>query len=149
MNTQLRFAINRRYHFQSKNQAGGDVGQDEWCVDLQPPRFEGEYHQIRTYEADCEKTAFQPGRGKYEFTRMPFGLRNASTTTQRLTDKFLECLNEDEIQVYMNDIIVFSRSKQENGRRLEQLHQRFEEFRLKFYDLTEISVVHIDRIFSR
>ncbi|KAL1140965.1 hypothetical protein AAG570_000891 [Ranatra chinensis] len=79
------------------------------------------YHQIRMHEADCEKTAFQFGRGKYEFTRMPFGLRNAPTTFQRLMDEFLEGLNEDAIQVYVDDIIVFSRSEQEHGRHLGQL----------------------------
>ncbi|KAL1139239.1 hypothetical protein AAG570_006225 [Ranatra chinensis] len=89
------------------------------------------YHQIRMHEADCEKTAFQFGRGKYEFTRMPFGLRNAPTTFQRLMDEFLEGLNEDAIQVYMDDIIVFSRSEQEHGRHLRQLLHRLKEFGLK------------------
>ncbi|KAL1129493.1 hypothetical protein AAG570_012438 [Ranatra chinensis] len=89
------------------------------------------YHQIRMHEADCEKTAFQFGRGKYEFTRMPFGLRNAPTTFQRLMDEFLEGLNEDAIQIYMDDIIVFSRSEQEHGRHLGQLLQRLKEFGLK------------------
>ncbi|KAL1114912.1 hypothetical protein AAG570_007736 [Ranatra chinensis] len=72
-------------------------------------------HQIRMHEADCEKTAFQFGRGKYEFTRMPFGSKNAPTF-KRLMDKFLEGLNEDAIQIYMDDIIRFSRSEQEHGR---------------------------------
>ncbi|KAL1130339.1 hypothetical protein AAG570_013277 [Ranatra chinensis] len=89
------------------------------------------YHQIRMHEADCEKTAFQFGRGKYEFTRMPFGLRNAPTTFQRLMDEFLEGLNEDAIQVYMDDIIVFSRSEQEHGRHLGRLLHRLKEFGLK------------------
>ncbi|KAL1116341.1 hypothetical protein AAG570_005836 [Ranatra chinensis] len=47
------------------------------------------YHQIRMHEADCEKS-LQFGKGKYEFTRMPFGLRNAPTTFQHLMDEFLE-----------------------------------------------------------
>ncbi|KAL1130401.1 hypothetical protein AAG570_013339 [Ranatra chinensis] len=83
------------------------------------------------HEADCEKTAFQFGRGKNEFTRMPFGLRNAPTTFLRLMDEFLEGLNEDAIQIYMDDIIVFSRSEQEHGRHLGQLLQRPKEFGLK------------------
>ncbi|KAL1139120.1 hypothetical protein AAG570_009180 [Ranatra chinensis] len=64
------------------------------------------YHQIRMPETYCENTAFQFGRGKYEFTRMPFDLRNAPTTFQCLTDEFLEGLNKDGIQIYMDDIIV-------------------------------------------
>ncbi|KAL1130399.1 hypothetical protein AAG570_013337 [Ranatra chinensis] len=89
------------------------------------------YHQIRMHEANCKKTAFQFGRGKYEFTRMPFGLRNVPTTFQRLMDEFLEGLNEDAIQVYMDDIIIFSRSEQEHGRHLRQLLHRLKEFGLK------------------
>ncbi|KAL1123623.1 hypothetical protein AAG570_002699 [Ranatra chinensis] len=47
------------------------------------------YRQIRMHEAGCEKTAFQFGRGKCEFTPMPFGLRIAPTMFQRLIDEFL------------------------------------------------------------
>ncbi|KAL1140037.1 hypothetical protein AAG570_007014 [Ranatra chinensis] len=89
------------------------------------------YHQIRMHEADCEKTAFQFERGNYEFTRMPFGLKNAPTTFQRLMDEFLEGLDEGAIQVYMDDIIVFSRSEQEHGEHLVQLLRRLKEFGLK------------------
>ncbi|KAL1138567.1 hypothetical protein AAG570_008630 [Ranatra chinensis] len=46
-------------------------------------------------------------------------------------DQFLEGLDEDAIQIYMDDIIVFSRSEQEHGRHLEQLLHRFKEFGLK------------------
>ncbi|KAL1123671.1 hypothetical protein AAG570_001444 [Ranatra chinensis] len=91
----------------------------------------GGYIQIRINESDCEKTAFQFERGDYEFTRMPFGLKNAPTTFQRLMDEFLEGLDEGAIQVYMDDIIVFSRSEQEHSERLVQLLGRLKEFGLK------------------
>ncbi|KAL1116688.1 hypothetical protein AAG570_005160 [Ranatra chinensis] len=71
------------------------------------------YHQIRMHEADCEKTAFQFETGNYKFTRMPFRLKNAPTTFQRLMDEFLEGLEKGTIQVFMDNIIVFSRSEQE------------------------------------
>ncbi|KAL1132845.1 hypothetical protein AAG570_010797 [Ranatra chinensis] len=89
------------------------------------------HHQIRMHEADCEKTAFQFERGNYEFTRMPFGLKNAPATFQRLMDEFLEGLDEGAIQVYMDDIIVFSRSEQEHDEHLVQLLRRLKEFGLK------------------
>ncbi|KAL1109908.1 hypothetical protein AAG570_014142 [Ranatra chinensis] len=90
--------------------------------------LKAEYHQIRMHEADCEKTVWER---EYEFTRMPFGLRNAPTTFQGLIDKFLEGLNDDAIQVYMDDIIVFSRSEEEHERHLGQLLHRLKEFGLK------------------
>ncbi|KAL1130220.1 hypothetical protein AAG570_013158 [Ranatra chinensis] len=82
------------------------------------------YHQIRMHEAGCEKTAFQFERGNYELIRMPFGLKNAPTTIQRLMDEFLEGLDEEAIQVYTDDIIVFSRSEQEHGEHHVQLLRR-------------------------
>nr|GEY83552.1 reverse transcriptase domain-containing protein [Tanacetum cinerariifolium] len=45
------------------------------------------YHQIQLAEADEEKTAFHTGHGVYCYTKMPFGLKNAGATYQRLMDK--------------------------------------------------------------
>ncbi|KAL1140844.1 hypothetical protein AAG570_000772 [Ranatra chinensis] len=63
------------------------------------------YHQIRTHPGDIEKTAFQFEWGKYEYLRMPFGLKTAPTIFQRLKDKFLQGLDPDAIQIYMDHII--------------------------------------------
>nr|GEW90377.1 reverse transcriptase domain-containing protein [Tanacetum cinerariifolium] len=48
------------------------------------------YHQIQLAEADEEKTAFHTGQGVYCYTKMPFGLKNAGATYQRLMDKAFE-----------------------------------------------------------
>ena len=89
------------------------------------------YHQIRMNERDIEKTAFQFGRGKFEFLRMPFGLKNAPSTFQRLIDEFLLGLDEKAVQAYMDDIIVFSKTREEHKRHLGQVQQRLKEFKLR------------------
>nr|GEZ89412.1 reverse transcriptase domain-containing protein [Tanacetum cinerariifolium] len=48
------------------------------------------YHQIQLAKADKEKTAFHTGQGVYCYTKMPFGLKNAGATYQRLMDKTFE-----------------------------------------------------------
>nr|GFA63971.1 reverse transcriptase domain-containing protein [Tanacetum cinerariifolium] len=48
------------------------------------------YHQIQLAEADEEKTTFHTGQGVYCYTKMPFGLKNAGATYQRLMDKAFE-----------------------------------------------------------
>ncbi|KAL1130113.1 hypothetical protein AAG570_013052 [Ranatra chinensis] len=77
------------------------------------------YHQIMMEPRDIEKTAFQFERGKYEFTRMPFGLKNAPTTFQKMIDEFLVGLSEDFIQAYMDDLIIFSKTLKEHENHLE------------------------------
>jgi hypothetical protein len=77
------------------------------------------YHQIRMSGLDKEKTAFQFGRGKFEFVRMPFGLKNAPMTFQRLMDEFLLGLDERAVQAYMDDIIVFSASREQHQTHLK------------------------------
>ncbi|KAL1140054.1 hypothetical protein AAG570_007031 [Ranatra chinensis] len=87
--------------------------------------------QIRMHRGDVEKTTFQFERGKYEYLRMPFGLKTAQMTFQRLMDKFVEGLDPNAIQIYMDDIIVFSRSVEEHGTHLGQLLCRLQEFGLR------------------
>ncbi|GFX71261.1 hypothetical protein TNCV_3410311 [Trichonephila clavipes] len=52
------------------------------------------YHQVKAADVDQEKTAFICPLGTYRYLRMPFGLRNAPTTFQRLIDKFRSGLKD-------------------------------------------------------
>lgn len=89
------------------------------------------FHQIQLDEEDREKTAFSVNSGKYEFTRMPFGLKNAPATFQRVMD----CILRDFIGVccfvYMDDIIIFSTSMEQHKLHLDTILKRLKEAGLK------------------
>jgi hypothetical protein len=77
------------------------------------------------------KTAFNVENGHYDFVRMPFGLKNAPATFQRVMDNVLKELQEKICCVYMDDIIVFSTSLQEHISNLKLIFKRLREYRLK------------------
>ena len=80
------------------------------------------YWQIEIEEVDKPKTAFVCEFGQYEFNRMPFGLTNAPATFQRLMNKILKPVLYISTLVYLDDIIVFSKSIDEH---IEALHTVF------------------------
>lgn len=57
---------------------------------------------------DASKTAFSVPQGHFEFTRMPFGLKNAPATFQRLMNSALSGLQGIQCFVYLDDIVVYS-----------------------------------------
>nr|GEX03761.1 reverse transcriptase domain-containing protein [Tanacetum cinerariifolium] len=71
------------------------------------------YHQIQMAAADEEKTAFHTGQGVYCYTKMPFGLKNAGATYQRLMDMAFENQMGRNIEVYVDDLVVKSHTKGE------------------------------------
>ncbi|KAL1132388.1 hypothetical protein AAG570_010343 [Ranatra chinensis] len=85
------------------------------------------YHQIEVAEKDKYKTAFTFERGHYEYNRMPFGLRNAPATFQRLMDAALKPLGIGFVQGYMDDLIIFSKSRTEHLRHLRAVFRRLRE----------------------
>jgi len=72
------------------------------------------YHQVAMHPEDAHKTAFITRRGTFAFRVMPFGLCNAPATFQRLMDCVLMGLNFDICLVYLDDIILFSRTVDEH-----------------------------------
>ena len=78
------------------------------------------FHQIGIEEAYKEKTAFVTPFGKYQFNRMPFGLRNAPAVFQRTMEEVLRGCYEFAAP-YIDDILVFSRNGVEHSEHLTEV----------------------------
>ena len=70
--------------------------------------FQG-YHQISLALDDQEKTAFVTPIGNYHYKVMPFGLKNAGSTYQRMMTKMFEPQFGRNIEVYIDDMVVKSK----------------------------------------
>ena len=105
------------------------------------------YWQLAVAEDSIEKTAFRCHLGHYEFLRMPFGLTNAPAVFQRMMDKVLAGLIGRIVMVYLDDIVIYSRSEEEHVQHLELVFARLREagLRLKptkcFFGLEEIKLL--------
>lgn len=88
------------------------------------------FHQIRISPDDVEKTAFKTKYGNFEFLVMPMGLRNAPATFQALMNSiFGDCI-EDFIVIYLDDILIFSESREDHLRHLRLVLSRLKEHQL-------------------
>ena len=65
------------------------------------------FRQIKMEEKDIPKTTFSTMNDKYEFTRLPFGLKNAPVIFQRMIDDVLKEYIGKICYVYIDDIIIF------------------------------------------
>lgn len=89
------------------------------------------FHQINMKKSDQQKTAFSTPLGHYEYTRMPFGLKNAPATFQRLMNSILTGLQGLECFVYIDDIVVYASSIEEHTAKLHKIFTRLRQNNLK------------------
>lgn len=81
------------------------------------------YWQIPIAPDDQDKTTFTCHSGTYRFTRMPFGLCNAPATFQRAVDILLMRYRWKTCLVYIDDVIIFSRSAEDHLRHVDEVLQ--------------------------
>ncbi|KAL9979865.1 hypothetical protein ACROYT_G017589 [Oculina patagonica] len=89
------------------------------------------YWQIELHPSAQEKSAFVTHNGLYEFLVMPFGLTNSGASFQRLMGHILRGLEYRFALIYIDDIIIFSKSVEEHLAHLEEVFRRLREANVK------------------
>ena len=85
------------------NQLVDATGGHPWMSFLDA--FQG-YHQIPLSLSDQEKTAFRALTGNYHYRVMPFNLKNAGSTYQRMMPRMLESQIGRNVEAYIDDMVI-------------------------------------------
>jgi len=99
------------------------------------------YNQIQMVATDMNKTTFITNDANYFCKVMPFGLKNANATYQRLMDKVFSHLMGKCVEVYVDDMVIKSPSHLQHAQDLLMSSNFCPHLIFKFGDLIEFSVL--------
>ena len=92
--------------------------------------FQG-YHQILLALDDQEKTTFVTPIGNYHYKVMPFGLKNAGSTYQRMMTRMFESLLGKNIEIYIDDMVMKSKVVSEHLGDLQIIFETLRSYKLR------------------
>ena len=92
--------------------------------------FQG-YYQIPQALEDQEKTAFVTPIRNYHYKVMPFGLKNAGSTYQRMMTKMFEPQLDKNVEVYIDDMVVKNKLVSEHVTDLTSIFEILREHKLR------------------
>ena len=88
------------------------------------------YHQLKVRETDIPKTAFTTRYGLYEYTMMSFGLTNAPAYFMNLMNKVFMDFLDKFVVVFIDDILIYSKSEEEHEEHLRVVLRTLREHQL-------------------
>jgi hypothetical protein len=99
------------------------------CVFLKIDLRSG-YHQLKIHPEDIPKTAFTCKYRLYEYTVMSFGLTNAPAFFMHLMNKVFMDYLDTFVVIFIDDILIYSKSEAEHEKHLSHVLQRLREHKL-------------------
>ena len=102
------------------------------------------YYQLRVREADIPKIAFRMWYGHFEFTMMPFRLTNVPVAFMDLMHRVFQPYLDRFVVVFIDDILIYSKTKEEHENHLRIVlqalreHQLYAKFNKCKFWLTEV-----------
>ena len=88
------------------------------------------YNQICMAAKDAEKTTFRTPIGNFYYVVMPFGLKNVGATYQRTITAIFHDMIHEEMEDYIDDIVIKSKTRTGHLRVLEQVFERCRKYKL-------------------
>ncbi|GKB73705.1 reverse transcriptase domain-containing protein [Tanacetum coccineum] len=89
------------------------------------------YHYIQMAESDEEKMAFHTSQGVYCYTKMPFSLKNAGATYQRLVDRAFDNHVGRNMEVYVDDLVIKSHTEADMLRDIGETFRTLQKINMK------------------
>lgn len=123
--------VTDRYPIPDVNMTIQNLGKAKYFTTLD---LESGFHQIKIKTDDKEKTAFAINGAKYQFKRMPFGLKNAPSIFQRCVDDILRDFVGKFVHVYIDDVLIYSSSEEEHIQHISQVFDVLNKATLKISD---------------
>ena len=99
------------------------------------------FHLVSLPVEDRPYTAFQAGNQLYQFTRVPFGLRNSSAVFQRIMDDLVRDYNLKGVVIYVDNVYVGGNSQEEHDANVKRFLEAAAEINITFNDSKSITSV--------